>query len=71
MRLSYKGWNYGLEPARANPNSTAKAFWDLMFDHKHSDRTHCVGVTLDFKLKEIEQIAFKTIDKLVEEELKR
>jgi hypothetical protein len=67
----YKGWSYRLQPAKIHPNSTSKAFWDLMFEDNNSDKSHCVGVALDFRLEEIEQIAFKTIDTLVREELRR
>jgi hypothetical protein len=42
-----------------------------MLEDNHSDKRHCVGVALDFRLEEIEQIAFKTIDTLVREELRR
>jgi hypothetical protein len=42
-----------------------------MFEDNNSDKRHCVGVALDFRLEEIEQIAFKTIDTLVREELRR
>jgi hypothetical protein len=69
--LKYKGWSYKLQPAKIHPNSTSKAFWDLMLEDNNSDKRHCVGVALDFRLEEIEQIAFKTIDKLVREELRR
>jgi hypothetical protein len=69
--LKYKGWSYRLQPVKIHPNNTSKAFWDLMFEDNNSDKRHCVGVALDFRLEEIEQIAFKTIDTLVREELRR
>jgi hypothetical protein len=40
----YKGWSYRLQPAKIHPNSTSKAFWDLMFEDNNSDKRHCVGV---------------------------
>jgi len=43
----------------------------VLLEDTRSHRTHVFGVSSAFTIKETEELAFETIDKLVEEELKR
>ena len=68
MKLKYKGWEISAYPTKETEKNR---YWDVLLEDTRSHRTHVFGVSSAFTIKETEELAFETIDKLVEEELKQ